>query len=71
MDAHYLQESKQSRILAIDITFPALALITVFLRLYTRIFVIHNAASEDYSIVLAIVSFSSMYGAECSFSPCF
>jgi hypothetical protein len=68
MDAHYHQESKQSRILAIAITFPALALITVFLRLYTRVFVIRNAASEDYNIMLAIVSFISMYGAESSFS---
>lgn len=59
MDPQLLKDSEQGQIWAIIITFPVLALITVILRLYTRLIVIKNASSEDYCIVLAIVSFVS------------
>lgn len=55
MDQQKLQESTGGQILAIAITFPILALITVILRLYTRLLVIKNASHEDYFIALAMV----------------
>ena len=50
-----LHESKVSQVLGITITFPALALITVILRLYTRFLVIKNPSYEDIFIVIAMV----------------
>ncbi|KAH8664970.1 hypothetical protein BGZ60DRAFT_516265 [Tricladium varicosporioides] len=55
MDQKALQDSTQGQILAIVIAFPILALIAVILRLYTRLFVIKNAASEDLCIAVAVV----------------
>ena len=52
-----LHESKVSQVLGIAITFPALALITVILRLYTRFLVIKNPSYEDIFIVIAMVCF--------------
>jgi hypothetical protein len=60
MDPQLLKDSTQGQIWAIIIAFPVLALITVILRLYTRLVIIKNASSEDYCIVLAMVSVISL-----------
>jgi hypothetical protein len=61
MDPQLLKDNQQPQILAIVIVFPILAFITVILRLYTRLIVIKNAASEDYCIAFAMVSLTSCY----------
>lgn len=51
----YLHADKSSKVLAVIITFPTLALIIVSLRMYTRFEVVHNPSWEDFMIVLALV----------------
>jgi len=50
-----LYADKGSKVLAIIIIFPTLALIIVSLRMYTRFKVVHNPSWEDLVIVLALV----------------
>jgi len=57
-----LHESMVGQVLAIVITFPALALVTVILRLYTRLFLIKNASREDVCICIAMVGFKLIKG---------
>ena len=51
----YLHANKGSRVLAIIIIFPTLALIIVSLRMYTRFKIVHNPSWEDFAIFLALV----------------
>jgi len=52
----YLNESKESYVLAIITVFPSLAVIVVSLRLYTRWRIVNSASWEDYAILGALVS---------------
>jgi hypothetical protein len=52
-----LHESQAPQVLAIIITFPILAAITVLLRLYTRLKIISNASIDDVCVVVAMVNF--------------
>ncbi|KAF2184948.1 hypothetical protein K469DRAFT_577795 [Zopfia rhizophila CBS 207.26] len=51
----YLNANKGPQVLAIIITFPILATITVFLRLYTRFRIVNNPFYDDFAILLALV----------------
>lgn len=53
--ADYLAASKGPQILVFVIVFPALALMIVALRLYTRIHVVRKPSHEDFAITLAMV----------------
>ena len=58
----YIRADKGPKILAIIIVFPTLALITVALRLYTRIRIVHNPSWEDYAILAALVVYTYQIG---------
>jgi hypothetical protein len=51
----YLNANKGPQVLAIIITFPCLAVLVVFLRLYTRFRIVNNPSYEDFAILLALV----------------
>ena len=52
----YLAANKGPQTLAIIITFPAIALVIVILRLYTRFRIVKSPSYEDFAILLAMVS---------------
>ncbi|KAH7086473.1 hypothetical protein FB567DRAFT_629530 [Paraphoma chrysanthemicola] len=54
LSAEYLADNKASEILSIIIIFPALALMVVALRLYTRIYIIKSFSHDDIAIILAM-----------------
>ena len=53
--AEYLAVSKGPQILVFVAVFPALALMIVALRLYTRIHIVRKPSHEDFAITLATV----------------
>ena len=55
--AEYLAASKGPQVLVFITVFPALAFITVALRLYTRIHVVRKPSHEDFAIAIATVKF--------------
>ena len=56
LSAEYLAADKGGGTLVLTTLFPALALITVGLRLYTRFNIVRIPSHEDYAIALAMVS---------------
>lgn len=48
-------ETRGPEVLAAVITFPALGLLMVMLRLYTRFRIIHNPSWDDLCIVIGVV----------------
>lgn len=56
LSAVYLAADKGGGTLVLVTLFPALALITVGLRLYTRFNIVRIPSHEDYAIALAMVS---------------
>ncbi|KAH7391741.1 hypothetical protein BKA66DRAFT_25531 [Pyrenochaeta sp. MPI-SDFR-AT-0127] len=64
--AEYLAASKGPRILAVLIVPPALALIVVFMRLYTRVRIAKKLSHEDVVILLAMT-----FSIACAVCQCF
>jgi hypothetical protein len=60
LNAEYLAANKGPQTLALIILFPALALLIVGLRLYTRIRIVKSPSHEDFAIALAMVSSSEI-----------
>lgn len=56
VSADFLNETRAPQALAIVFTCPAIALILVVLRLYTRLFLLKRVFWEDYAIIAAMVS---------------
>lgn len=57
----YKDESYAGNLLAIHGTFCGLAVLSVILRLYVRVFMIKSVGADDYIMVAAAVSASSIF----------
>lgn len=53
--AEYLAADKGPQTLAVIILFPALALLVVALRLFTRLKIVQSLSHDDFAICLAMV----------------